>query len=489
MPSFNQVAKIKMPRWWKAAFAQCVLLWFCSFGFLFSQSPQPWQGPSVSLAHGHLKVSDNKHFLQFADGTPFFWLGDTAWELFHRLTKEETETYLENRRAKGFTVIQAVVIAELGGLRVPNREGNLPLVNEDPARPNEAYFLHVDWVIKKAAEKGMFIGLLPTWGNKVEAGANAKEPEIFNPQNAFAYGQWIANRYKDYRNIIWINGGDRMPEGNYFAVWDALGKGIKSIDKNHLMTYHAPGPYSSSQWFHEATWLDFNMLQTGHCERSYSVYKNRLVADYQRKPTKPTLDGEPRYEDHPVCWNPNVMGWFDEEDVRNAAYWSLFSGAFGHTYGCHAIWQFYTTDKEPMGAVRNTWQADLDLPGAFSMLHVRRLMESRPFLSRVPAQDMIVSKQWSETTQVVATRGDGYAFIYFPTDIEATIDLDKLNFKTVKAWWYDPRTGEANALEKVAQKGKLTIKAPSLKWMRGNENILVLDDASKKFDAPGVLKK
>ena len=105
---------------------------------------KPWTGPSVDLSHGKLKVSDNNRYLVFEDGTPFFYLGDTGWELFHRLNKEETEKYLENRRGKGFTVIQAVVLAELDGLNTPNAEGNKPLIENDPLKPNEAYFEHVE---------------------------------------------------------------------------------------------------------------------------------------------------------------------------------------------------------------------------------------------------------------------------------------------------------------------------------------------------------
>ena len=139
-----------------------------------------WQGPSVDFKHGNLKVSENKHFLMFEDGTPFFYLGDTGWELFHRLTKEETEKYLENRRSKGFTVIQAVVLAELDGLNTPNAEGNKPLINNNPLTPNEKYFEHVDWVLKKAEEKGIFIGMLPTWGDKWNQKWGVG-PQIFNP--------------------------------------------------------------------------------------------------------------------------------------------------------------------------------------------------------------------------------------------------------------------------------------------------------------------
>ena len=207
-----------------------------------------WTGPSVDLSHGKLKVSENKRFLVHEDGTPFFYLGDTGWELFHRLDKNDTEKYLENRRAKGFTVIQAVVLAELDGLNTPNAEGNKPLIDNDPLKPNEAYFAHVDWVIRKAAEKGIFIGMLPTWGDKVDK-KWGQGPVIFNKDNAFRYGQWIGSRYRDFPNIIWINGGDRDGGGDNKPVWEAIGNGIKSVDKNHLMTFHPWGERSSSEWF------------------------------------------------------------------------------------------------------------------------------------------------------------------------------------------------------------------------------------------------
>ena len=129
-----------------------------------------------------LRVSENNRFLIKSNGIPFFWLGDTAWELFHRLNREDTERYLENRRQKGFTVIQAVALAELDGLNTPNRFGEKPLTANDPAKPNPKYFEHVDWVVNKAREKGLYVGLLPTWGRYVVKGSWEKTSEvIFNP--------------------------------------------------------------------------------------------------------------------------------------------------------------------------------------------------------------------------------------------------------------------------------------------------------------------
>ena len=142
-----------------------------------------------------IQVSENRRFLATETGEPFFWLGDTAWELFHRLTREEAELYLENRRRKGINVIQAVALAEFEGIRTPNAYGDFALVDEDPTRPNEAYFRLVDEIIDLAASKGLYVGLLPTWGDKVTPMWGAG-PQIFTVDNARVYGRWLGERYQ-----------------------------------------------------------------------------------------------------------------------------------------------------------------------------------------------------------------------------------------------------------------------------------------------------
>lgn len=457
------------------------VLSLCFYQFLFAQEAK-WQGPSVDFSHGKLKVSENNRFLVFEDGTPFFYLGDTAWELFHRLSKEDAEKYLENRREKGFTVIQAVILAELDGLNTPNMEGEKPLINNDPTKINKAYFKHVDWVIKKAEEKGMYIGLLPTWGDKVDKQWGVG-PVIFNAENAKKYGDIVGNRYKDFKNIIWIMGGDRQGGGNNFPVWKAIAEGIKSVDNNHLMTYHPMGYNSSSTWFQNEKWLDFNMMQTGHSERSYAVYSKLLVADYNKKPVKPTFDGEPRYEDHPHNWKPKELGYFDDVDVRQAAYWDLFTGGFGHTYGCHAIWQMLIPEREPVGFARNTWQIDMDLPGAWDMIHVRKLMESRPFTDRIPYQEILLNENMSENEFITATRGENYVMIYIPTGLEVNVDLTKCGWPKAKCWWYNCKTGETKSLGKIKtnQQKKFMPETTG----RGNDWVLVLDNEKNGFKTPG----
>jgi hypothetical protein len=436
-----------------------------------------------TLSFGQLKISDNKRFLVTSDGKPFFWLGDTAWELFHRLTREEAEKYLRDRAAKKFTVIQAVALAEMDGLHTPNPYGEIPLENDDPTKPREAYFRHVDFVIDKANELGLFIALLPTWGDKLFKDRWGIGPEIFNPENARAYGQWIGNRYKNTKNIIWVLGGDRNPRDEKdLSVWRAMAEGITAgvggKDKA-LMTFH-PQPNDlkdggSSKWFHKDEWLDFNMFQTGHC-RENNVW-DRIKFVYEMTPTKPVLDGETLYEDHPVCFNAKDLGTSSAYDVRKHAYFDVFAGAFGHTYGCHDIWQFYAPHREPVNGPHYPWYVAIDLPGASQMQHLRNLIESRPMLDRVPDQSVIADPR-GLNDHVQATRGNDYIFIYTAQGNSITVNTTKISGRSMSASWYNPRNGEQKVIEKF-ETGTKTFQPPSGGY--GQDWVLIIDDASKNY--------
>src|ERR1700744_6358623 len=167
-------------------------------------------------------ISSNKHYL-LKDGKPFFWMGDTAWELFHRLNREDADRYLKHRSEQGFNVIQAVALAEFDGLNTPNAYDEKPLIGNDPEKPNEKYFEHVDYIIDKAASYNLNIALLPTWGDKINKDKWGIGPEIFDERNAAVYAAWLAKRYKNKNNIIWILGGDRNPRNQQdVAIWRAM---------------------------------------------------------------------------------------------------------------------------------------------------------------------------------------------------------------------------------------------------------------------------
>jgi hypothetical protein len=430
------------------------------------------------------KVSDNGRYLLDQHGKPFFWLGDTAWELFHRLKREEADHYLKERAAQKFTVLQAVALAEFNGLGEPNQYGHLPLKDKDPAKPNDDYFQHVDYIVNKADELGLVIGLLPTWGQNW----HDKGQTVFTPENAAVYGEFLGKRYRD-KPIVWILGGDRVVENDrQRAILRALAAGLKKGDGGrHLMTLHPTGGHTSAEWFHNDDWLSFNMLQSGH-GYNHDNY-NRIARDYARKPVKPCLDGEPSYEDHPAEFNAK-NGYTTDYDVRKGAYWALFAGACGHTYGCHDIWQFLDKSRHaPVTAARTPWREALHLPGAGQVRYARALLESRPFLTRIPDQTLIASDAGKGTDHVQATRdADGsYAFVYVPSGKPVTVDMDKLSGEKLRAYWYDPRNGKAKEIGTFARSGKREFTPPSAG--QGNDWVLVLDDAGRKYPPPGTRSK
>jgi hypothetical protein len=449
-------------------------------------------GASTAMAQSlpRLKVSDNGRFLVTADGQPFFWLGDTAWELFHRATREDAERYLQTRAKQRFTVIQAVALAEFDGLHTPNAYGQIPLTGDDPARPNEEYFKHVDWIVAKANALGMYVGFLPTWGDKWNQ-RRGVGPEIFTPANAKVYGDWLGRRYKN-AGIIWILGGDRPIENDtQLEIIRAMAHGLRSGDGGtHLMTFHPSGGEGSSTWLDGEDWLDFNMRQNGHSPEFTGRY-DKTRTDYDRSPVKPVLDGEPIYEDHPVSFNAKQLGHSIAADVRRALYWDLFSGAFGHTYGHHSVWQMWTPQRAPINNPLIPWDEAIEQPGGVQMQHGRALIESRPFLTRIPDPDVIVpgavptSVPGAGRYQFVATRDtDGtYVMVYAPIGRSFSVRMSKIVGARVQAWWFDPRTGTATSIGTFPNAGEREFTPPAkgemLDW------VLVLDDASRNYPAPG----
>ena len=373
-----------------------------------------------------------------------------------------------------------MLLAELDGLHTPNAYGHHPLIDDNPTQPNEPYFQHVDAIIDLAAQKGLYIGLLPTWGDKVLLHGGVG-PVIFTEQNAGVYGRWIGQRYADRTNILWIIGGDRTAY-NQEALWTNMAKGIREgVGGPTFQTFHPRGVFTSSIWFPDSDWLDMQMIQSGHHRNSEANWE-MLAADYARQPVKPVLVGEACYEDIPEhLRGDDYMNAFD---TRKAGYWSVFAGGCGYTYGHNAIWQMLTPNRKPVIHIDPgiTWQEAIDRPGAGQMIHLRRLMESRPYFSRVPDQTMILNQSEERARYMVATRDDEgrYAMVYLPLGGKVTLDLSALAASELTAWWYNPRTGGASAGQKVARAESVSFDAPPI----GTDWVLVLD--AEDFGAPGV---
>ena len=449
-----------------------LLLWVCLLSLLAAKSLQAAELPQ-------LQVSKNGRFLVTDKGKPFFWLGDTAWSLFEKLNREDADFYLKDRKSKGFTVIQAVLLFE-GGIK-PNAYGHKQLVKDKQGKwtPNESYFNHVDYIVNKAERQGLYIGMLPVWAGTYVR----KDRGLFHASNtgeARAYGSFLGKRYRD-KPIIWILGGDYYAEGAD-EVWRELAKGLTEGDAGrNLITYHPRGGKRSSTWFHNEKWLDFNMIQSSHSKKNHGY--DDIARDYSLKPVKPTIDGEANYENITEglqTAGPDVPR-LNAADVRRVAYCDVFAGAAGHTYGCNEIYQFWMKgSKSPRWGATIPWKKTLDLPGAGQMQFLRKLIESRAMLIRIPDQSIIVGDTMKRMERVQATRGsDGsYAFVYIASGKPVTIRMDRISGKSVKACWYDPRKGTSRLIGEFPNKGIRRFDPPSSG--RGNDWVLTLDAVNEQ---------
>ena len=469
-----------------------ILLPLLSFIILMSCSSEP-ESRYVDLA-----VHPDGRYLMHKDGSPFFWIGDTAWNLFGKTTEDEARKYLTARARQGFTVIQACMLFDGYGTERPNSYGQMAFTDMDDLTVNDRYFDYVEKVIDIADSLGLYVGLLPAWGDKVTALYDSEVAIFKTEEQIYRYGYYVGSRLKDKTNVIYILGGDRAATGVYkngepfdhVAMYDAEARGIaEGICGTEdysccLMTYHPGGWRTSSEWFHDKEWLDFDMQQNGHGYAD-AIWRN-IAADYAREPHKPVLDGESTYDEHYIDFKVE-LGITTDYHVRRSFYHEVFSGAFGHTYGTTGVWQFYLPGRDmPHELECYSWERSLARPSGYHMIYGKNLMLSRPFFSRIP-DNSFVYELYDRADRITATRDTDrtYAFVYSESGRPIHIDLTAIgNGKELKAWWYDPRNGSSFLIGTV-EKCKSYTFTP-LTEGAGNDWILVLDDPAAGYPAPGT---
>ncbi|SMD03519.1 glycoside hydrolase family 140 protein [Pedobacter nyackensis] len=450
-----------------------------------------------------LHISENGRYFT-EDGKPFFWLGDTGWLLFNKTTREQADQFLEDRRQKGFNVIQAMVLHTVPSVNI---YGDSSLVNGDIAKPAVTegnsfadstqydFWDHIDYIVDKAKEKGIYMALVPVWGT------NVKNKKV-TPAQAKSYAEFLTNRYKDKSNIIWLNGGD-IKGSEVKEVWEVIGATLRANDPNHLITFHPRGRTGSSEWFHDAKWLDFNMVQSGHRRYDQDTSAKEqwhygednwkyIEKDYNLKPVKPTIDGEPSYEGIPQGLHDVKQPRWNDADVRRYGYWSVFAGAFGYTYGDNSVMQFYKAGSKgaAYGATKS-WQDALNDPGAGQMIHLKNLMLSRVpadqtaastqadngYFDRVPDQSVIVGAAGGDNekyNRLLATRGKDYLFVYTYNGRNIPLKMGVIEGDQVKASWFSPRDGKTTAIGNIDNKGTHDFDPPG-EVKDGNDWVLIID--------------
>ena len=465
----------------KRILSVCLMLGLAT---IFTYAQKPWD-------NGRLMISSNNRYLQFENGSPFFWLGDTGWLVPQHLDRSEVEYYFNKCRRAGYNMVQIQVMDAVPSYNIYGQQ-SLPygwdFTKADPEGVY-SYWNHLDYIVRKAEQNGIYIGMVAIWGSQIQAGN-------INAEQAKAYGKFLAERYKNNPNIIWIMGGDI--QGNIHPeVWNALATSIKSIDNKHLMTFHPRGRYTSAKWWSKASWMDFHTFQSGHRKygqrmgnKEYPIpdsteEDNWMYVDstWAYKPIKPVLDDEPSYEDIPKgLHDANEARWQDY-DVRRYAYWSVFAGSCGHTYGHNVIMQMlkpgYPTGYGSDGTVK-AWYQGLEDPGYNQMQYLSDLMLSFPFFERITDQSIIVGKNGMKYDRLIATRGKDYLMVYNYNSNFMKIDLRKISGKKKLLWWFNPSDGAISFIG-TADNTIITMSPQIEKTDKINDRVLIAIDAEKNY--------
>ncbi|MBQ8108569.1 MAG: DUF4038 domain-containing protein [Clostridia bacterium] len=382
------------------------------------------------------------------DGSPFFWLGDTAWLLFSKLSDAEIETYLTNRAAKGYTVIQAT-LSHFENYAA--WDGSPAFIGNDLATPAEdsPYWARVERTVALAARLGLVMALLPCWGSFAKTGR-------LNAENAPLYGAFLARRFGRFENVLWLLGGD-VRGSDAPESFEALARALRRGAPNQLIGFHPFGRCSSSQWFAGADWLDFHMFQSGHRDRTQrrlGAWDDNEVSDEEwmaeenylyvfrdlARDDKPTLDGEPSYEDIPHGLHDASKPYWTDRQVRRYAWWCLLAGGAGFTYGHNAIMQFWRGDEEGSFGVRQRWDVALHAPGSFQMRHLRRLMEAVDWQEGENAQGCLTDDSGTEDARNLAFITPRALVVYCYGGAPFGVRLETLPFESA-AFWYSPKLG------------------------------------------------
>jgi hypothetical protein len=399
-----------------------------------------------------LRVETGKRYLVDAAGRPFLIHGDAAWSLITEPSREEVDRYLDDRRARGFNTIIINLVEHRFATNAPaNAYGERPFHGQafewasaltdwvprygttvsslfaDYASPNDAYFTYADWVLRRAAEKGFLVLLAPSftgWHGGSEGWYTAMVAN--GPDRLRKYGEYLGRRYRDFPNILWVQGGDYDPPDKDLVR--AIAEGIREYDPRALQTVHGAPETPVTDYWRGEPWLQVDNVYT------YEPVYAAALAHYARPERLPFFLIESAYE--------NEHG-ITEQDLRTQAYQAVLCGAAGQVFGNNPVWHFQGPGLYPAPV---TWQQALDSPGARSMTHLHELMASLPWWLLEPdtQHSLLISGHGPSEARAVAARASdrSLALIYLPTARDITVDLGQLAGPQVAARWYDPADGQ-----------------------------------------------
>lgn len=404
--------------------------------------PQPESSlPPRAAASGPLRLSVDRRSLVAGEGTPFFFLADTAWAIVWKGRPEEWARYLDFRAAQGYSVLQVNLLP--WRWHFVDTDGNAPFQDGDPDRPNGAYFDRYERFLELAAARGFYTCLMLLWGGNI--------PELpaahFSDAQALGFVRAMVARFSPYP-VLWSLSGD-APYAEELARWEAIGAAVEAADRyGHPTTNHLPPRMNWRFLHHDSPWHDFHMLQTSHWRRSFPDIPALPAAYYAATPTKAVVNGEPPYEAHPSTDGGVYGPLFGDGEVRYAFWSSVLSGAtMGHTYGGQGIWNWKRAgdDETPVAGPQlgPPWWEALHHPGAAQIARGARLLRALPWwrLRPSPERVRLAAPPGGPYAPACARVPDECWVVYLP-DSAGGARLLGLEPGPWRARWFDPRAGD-----------------------------------------------
>jgi hypothetical protein len=483
--------------------------------------PPPPPPPPVA---GAIKLSANKRFFLTSDNKPFVYLADNAWYLFQHLSLADADKYLANRAAKGFTVIQASVIWEYNPDTTYGETttvgGLAPFTNDNPATPNETYFKRVDDIIDSANAKGLYVALNPLWRDRLPGTfIGTGGTKYFDTEaKAKAFATFLGNRYKT-KKVLWVLGvADDLSATDATTVarkatWKAIAQSLRdAVGTGQFITFMPPAgsPNSTTSVYPGDALFDVDMVYSGEGVTFFTSAVGGGLLDKGR----PVVEGQAVFERYPVTVN-SLATRATDYDVRRIAYWNFFSGAAGHTYGHHNVWQFLTdtttaSNIQPGSGIgpqignveKKRWDdvTVIDSAGATQMGFLKKLLTSRPLTDTrseiaVLHIDTYSTSAGLATTRSLLAENLSFALSYIPQDSAKTkvkVNIGQINGTApvlVRAWWFNPITGAATKIQenmdRTADVG-LGLGVREFNLPNATQDwVLVLDNQAANLGTPG----
>lgn len=403
----------------------------------------PYEGENPLYRHGPVRVSLDRWHLAHADGTPFFWLSDTAWNGALLASEADWKTYLADRAGKGFTAIQFVTTQWRAA--TGDADGRAAYTGKEQIAVNPAFFQRLDRYFDALNERGLVAAPVLLW-----AVGDARDPGSSLPEDqCIVLVRYMVARYGGH-HCIHILGGDGNYGGKRAEKWQRIGRAVFGDKPAWPVTMHMCGQSWVAAEFRNEPWYAFHGYQSGHGDADRALrwlIEGPPSKDWRTEPHHPVINLEPNYEGHRGYENKSVFG---AHEVRRAAYWSLLvSPTAGVTYGAHGIWPWMLKRGFPMNhqhaGEAPPWHEAMRLPGSTSMKHLRTFFASLEWWRLRPAPDMVTEQPAKDDPKrfVAAARAqDGtFAVVYMPTREDAVLRTEALKAPVV-ARWFDPREGK-----------------------------------------------